>query len=238
MSILETLKYLFYGTEVTFAACVCRVLLSAFLGACLGLERKIHNNALGMRTLILIGSASCLMAIMSFQASLVTVNGISVEGDPTRITAALVSGVGFLGGGAIIHKGLNIKGLTTAAVIWMSCALGLTIGAGQPQYAVITCIISIVSLIVIEKLEVKLFPAKHVRKLVLVFENKRIDLKELNQLLSDRKMVVSNTDISRVYGEKHLEVTLTVYCPSEVDVFDIADSIKTLGKLEEFRLTD
>lgn len=232
------LETLFFGTCNTFLSCVCRVLLSALLGALLGLERKIHNNALGMRTLILISAATCLMTIMSAVSAVVTVDGLSFNGDPTRITAGIVSGIGFLGGGAIIHQGLNIKGLTTAAVIWMSCALGLTVGAGQPAYAVITCIISILSLITIEKVEVKLFPAKHVRKLVLVFENQEIDLKELKRLLADRKIMVSNISINRVFKEARLEVALTVYCPSEIDVFDITDSIKILGKLEEFRLTD
>lgn len=232
------IESLFFGACDTFAGCVCRVILSAILGAALGFERKVHNNALGMRTLILISAASCLMTIMSAMSAVVTVGDFSFNGDPTRITAGIVSGIGFLGGGAIIHRGLNIKGLTTAAVIWMACALGITVGGGQPQYAVITFVVSIVSLILIERLEARLFPAKHVRKLFLIFENKRIDLKELNKVLEDKKIVVSSTDIARVYGEKHLEVTLTINCSSDIDYFDIADSIKTLGKLEEFRLTD
>lgn len=232
------MEALFFGTDITLAGCICRVLLSAFLGACLGLERKIHNNALGMRTLILISAATCLMTIMSAQSAVVTVGGFSFNGDPTRVTAGIVSGIGFLGGGAIIHHGLNIKGLTTAAVIWMSCALGLTVGAGQPLFAIITCVISILSLIMIEKVEVKMFPAKHVRKLELVFEEQQVDLKQLKTLLADRKVMVSNTAISRVFSDKQLKIMLTVYCPSEIDVFGIADSIKTLGKLEEFSLTD
>lgn len=232
------LESLLFDACDTFAGCVCRVVLSALLGAALGFERKIHNNALGMRTLILISAASCLMTIMSAMSAVVTIGSFSFNGDPTRVTAGIVSGIGFLGGGAIIHRGLNIKGLTTAAVIWMACAIGIAVGGGQPQYAVITFVISIVSLILVEKLERRLFPAKLVRKLFLVFENKRIDLKELNRLLESKKIVVSNTDIARVYGEKHLEVTLTINCAADIDYFDIADSIKTLGKLEEFRLTD
>lgn len=232
------LETLFFGACGTFAGCVCRVLLSAILGAALGFERKIHNNALGMRTLILISAASCLMTIMSAMSAVVEVDGLFFNGDPTRITAGIVSGIGFIGGGAIIHRGLNIKGLTTAAVIWMACAIGITVGGGQPLYAIITVVISIVSLILIERLEARLFPAKHVRKLFLVFENKRIDLKELNNVLESKKIVVTSTDIARVYGEKHLEVTLTINCASDIDYFDLADSIKTLGKLEEFRLTD
>ncbi|MBQ0166676.1 MAG: MgtC/SapB family protein [Treponema sp.] len=232
------LEALFFDACDTFAGCVCRVLLSALLGAALGFERKVHNNALGMRTLILISAASCLMTIMSAMSALVTINGYSFDGDPTRITAGIVSGIGFLGGGAIIHRGLNIKGLTTAAVIWMACALGITVGGGQPLYALVTFVISIVSLILIEKLEAKLFPAKHVRKLFLIFENKRIDLSELTKTLEDKGVMVSSMDIARVYGEKHLEVTLTINCSADIDYFDIADTIKTLGKLEEFRLTD
>lgn len=225
-------------TSITPATIIVRIVISALLGAGLGFERKIHNNALGMRTLILISTASCLLTIMSFFAASVYIGDRLNEGDPSRVTSAIVSGIGFLGGGAIIHRGLNIKGLTTAAVIWMACALGITVGVGKPLYAIIAWFISILSLILIEKVEVKLFPAKHVRKLLLIFENKRIDLKELTQTLSDKGVVVSNTDIARVYGEKHLEVTLTINCPEEIDIFDIADSIKLLGKLEEFRLTD
>lgn len=232
------IESLFFDACDTFEGCVCRVLLSAILGAALGFERKVHNNALGMRTLILISAASCLMTIMSAMTAVVNINGYSFDGDPTRVTAGIVSGIGFLGGGAIIHRGLNIKGLTTAAVIWMACALGITVGGGQPLYAIVTFVISIVSLILIERLEAKLFPAKHVRKLFLIFENKRIDLTELNKVLEDKGVMVSSTDIARVYGEKHLEVTLTINCASDIDYFDIADTIKTLGKLEEFRLTD
>lgn len=233
--------FLYIGTyEVTHATLIVRILLSVLLGASLGFERKVHNNALGMRTLILISSASCLLTIMSAFAAVPNLFGFGIhaQGDPSRVTAALVSGIGFLGGGAIIHRGLNIKGLTTAAVIWMACALGITVGVGQPAYAILTCVISILALIFIEKVEMKLFPAKHVRKLHLLFENKRIDLKELNRTLEAKKVMVANTEISRIYGEKHLEVTLTINCPEEIDVFDIADSIKLIGKLEEFSLTD
>lgn len=233
--------FLYRGSyDVTAATIIVRILLSVLLGASLGFERKAHNNALGMRTLILISTSSCLLTVMSGFAADPNLSslGIHAQGDPSRVTAALVSGIGFLGGGAIIHRGLNIKGLTTAAIIWMSCALGITVGVGQPGFAILTCVISILALILIEKVEVKLFPAKHIRKLHLVFENKRIDLKELNKTLADKGVMVANTEISRIYGEKHLEVTVTINCPEEIDIFDIADSIKLLGKLEEFSLTD
>jgi len=98
------------------------ILLAAFVGALIGLEREYHDKTAGLRTMILIATGSALFTIMS--------GVIGTEVDPARVAAAVVSGVGFLGAGAVIKAGMNIRGLTTAASIWLVASLGMGMGAG------------------------------------------------------------------------------------------------------------
>ncbi len=100
-----------------------RLLLAALIGAVIGAEREFRDKAAGLRTIILICIGSCLFTIFGAELSRETT-------DPTRITAAIVSGVGFLGAGVIFRRGRHSTGITTAAVIWCSAALGMGIGGG------------------------------------------------------------------------------------------------------------
>jgi putative Mg2+ transporter-C (MgtC) family protein len=99
------------------------VLLAALVGSLIGLEREYHDKTAGLRTMILVATGSALFTILS------QVIGGAV--DPARVAAALVSGIGFLGAGAIIKAGMNIRGLTTAATIWLVASLGMGMGSGQ-----------------------------------------------------------------------------------------------------------
>jgi putative Mg2+ transporter-C (MgtC) family protein len=101
------------------------VLLAALVGGLIGLEREYHDKTAGLRTMILVATGSALFTILS-----VVIGGAI---DPARVAAALVSGIGFLGAGAIIKAGMNIRGLTTAATIWLVASLGM--GMGAQQYA-------------------------------------------------------------------------------------------------------
>jgi len=99
------------------------ILLAALAGGLIGLEREYHDKTAGLRTMILIATGSALFTILS--------QVIGTDIDPARVAAALVSGVGFLGAGAIIKAGMNIRGLTTAASIWLVASLGMGMGAGE-----------------------------------------------------------------------------------------------------------
>ena len=107
--------------------CFIKLTLSVLCGFLLGIERKSRRQIVGMKTLILICVSCTLLAILS---SYMAENFGDGSSDVTRISAGVVSGIGFLGGGAIIRQGLNIKGLTSAAIIWTDSALGLAIGTG------------------------------------------------------------------------------------------------------------
>ena len=120
---------------------ILRLVVAAGLGGAVGLEREYREREAGFRTHMLVAVGSALFTIASAYgfADFSTV-------DPTRVAAQIVTGIGFLGAGAIIRQGLSVRGLTTAATLWLVAAIGLTTGAGYYSAAVITTLIALVSL--------------------------------------------------------------------------------------------
>lgn len=103
------------------------VIFAAIVGAVIGIEREYHDKSAGFRTMVFIAVGSAIFTILSTRI------GDEVA-DGARIAAAIVSGIGFLGAGAIIKDGLNVRGLTTAAAIWLVASLGMGMGAGYYEF--------------------------------------------------------------------------------------------------------
>ena len=132
---------------------VIRLLLGFVAGSIIGFERSSRRQVAGLRTHILIAlGATCLMLLSIWLPQ--QMNG----GDPGRIAAQVVSGMGFLGAGAIIRLGNNIRGLTTAASLWLTAAIGMTIGAGMYLAALTTVILALIALVLLNRVERKIFP--------------------------------------------------------------------------------
>ena len=115
--------------EVNMVNCMFRLVLSMFLGMIVGAERKRKGQIAGIRTFALISMGACLAMLLSIyvpQAYLGLKNG-----DPGRIAAQVITGIGFLGGGAMIHMKGSVRGLTTAAGIWMTAIIGMAVGIGM-----------------------------------------------------------------------------------------------------------
>jgi putative Mg2+ transporter-C (MgtC) family protein len=133
---------------------VVRLCLAFTAGAIIGFERSSRRQVAGLRTHILISTgAACLMMLSMWLPQ--KLGGIA---DPGRIAAQVVSGMGFLGAGAIIRLGNNIRGLTTAASLWLIAAVGLTIGAGMFVAAGTTVFLALFALVLLNKIEKKIFP--------------------------------------------------------------------------------
>jgi putative Mg2+ transporter-C (MgtC) family protein len=125
-----------------------RLVVAAGLGAAIGIEREVREREAGIRTHLLVSLGSCLFTIVSaygFHEFLVSGTSI-VRADPTRIAAQIVTGIGFLGAGAIIREGLSIRGLTTAASLWVVAAIGMASGAGYYWPAVAGTLLTLFAL--------------------------------------------------------------------------------------------
>ena len=217
---------------------ILHIIIAALLGGIIGLEREYRAKEAGFRTHFLVALGSALFMVVSQYGFAEILRHPGVSLDPSRVAAQVVSGIGFLGAGTILREGLNIKGLTSSAIIWAAAALGLAIGAGFIFPAFATLLFYVFALIYLEKVEEKYFPAERAKHLNLVFENKRIDLDALTKLICANGLIIMSTDITRILGQKHLSIAFSVRVPPSLDIFSLTDKIKQIGRLEEFSLTD
>jgi putative Mg2+ transporter-C (MgtC) family protein len=134
--------------SLTWSEELLRVVVAAGLGGAVGLERELREREAGFRTHMLVSVGSALFTLVSaygFHEFLVG-GGNVIRADPTRIAAQIVTGIGFLGAGAIIRQGFSVRGLTTAATLWVVAAIGMASGAGYYSAAVITTALVLFSL--------------------------------------------------------------------------------------------
>lgn len=134
-----------------------RVIAGTMLGAVIGYERRIHRRPAGLRTHLLVALASSVFMVVStnFVYFQHYVRDDLIAVDPSRIAASVVTGVGFLGGGAILRTGVNVQGLTTAAGLWLCAAIGLSAGAGMYVVSVFSTVLGVVALTLLRQLEHK-----------------------------------------------------------------------------------
>jgi putative Mg2+ transporter-C (MgtC) family protein len=123
-----------------------RLITAALLGAALGFERELQQKDAGLRTNILIAVGSALFTLMSIEMA-------GPFGDPGRIAAQIVTGIGFLGAGAIMRTDGGIQGLTTAATVWVNAAVGVAVGGGKYHLALIATGITLAALLVLQPIE-------------------------------------------------------------------------------------
>ena len=124
-----------------------RLLTAALLGALLGFEREMRQKTAGLRTNILIAVGSALFTLMSYELA----QGAS--GDPGRVAAQIVTGIGFLGAGAIMRTDSGVQGLTTAATVWVNAAVGVAAGGGEYHLAFIATGVTLAALLVLAPVE-------------------------------------------------------------------------------------
>ncbi|MCU0612708.1 MAG: MgtC/SapB family protein [Candidatus Eisenbacteria bacterium] len=124
---------------------VLKLVLAMFLGGIIGAEREYQDKAAGLRTMIFISVGATLFTVLSRR--------LSTTGDPGRIAAQIVSGVGFLGAGAILHQRGQVKGLTTAATVWLVAAIGMAVGSDQVALAIAVSAMALIVLAVLPTIE-------------------------------------------------------------------------------------
>lgn len=132
-----------------------RILAAAMLGACIGLERELTNKYAGLRTHILVCLGSCVFTVLSIYAFPLAVNSTDPPafGDPARIAAQILTGIGFIGGGTVLRHGSSVSGLTTAATLWVTASIGMACGAGMVDIGFITTLVSVIVLVGIRYFE-------------------------------------------------------------------------------------
>lgn len=225
---MQSISNLFSSTvcDIHIISVVLRILLSFIAGFIMGTEREIHQHPAGLRTIIIITVSSTLLMILSM--NLPDIAGV---GDPARIAAQVVSGIGFLGGGAILRQGINIKGLTSAAVIWASAAIGLTIGAGLYFAAIITLIVYVTTLLTVEKLKLIFIPAEYKKVMDFEYTDSAPKENEISTVFKNYKIEILTTDICYKISENKTRFTVSVNIPKVVEPENLKNDLAVLGNL-------
>ena len=185
-----------------------RIILSACLGALIGLERTKRQKEAGIRTHCIIACAAAVFMILSKYAFVDPADVLGTRGaDGARIAAQVVSGISFLGAGVIFKNGNSIRGLTTAAGIWATSAIGMAIGAGMYWVGLITTVIMMVAQVVLHR-----FPVAGDAAVTQELAVSMADTPELHQaltrLLNDHGGCVTDSALSR--DNVHIAMELTV----------------------------
>jgi len=136
---------------------ICQLFLATFLGALIGLEREYKRKQAGLQTYSLVALGSCLFTIISFNLVNLFPGELGINLDPLRVIQAIAIGIGFIGAGVIFRQPSGIFGLTTAAGLWLSAAIGIAVGAGFYFLAAFTTLLAILILAGLGLLEEKLF---------------------------------------------------------------------------------
>ena len=209
-----------------------RMLIAAVLGAAIGLEREIHDHPAGMRTHLLVSLGSAIfteLSIFAFSGGPAP-NG-SLPTDTSRVAAQIVSGIGFLGAGAILKYGTSIRGLTTAASLWTAAAIGMAAGAGEWLIAGVGTSIVLVSLWPLNALVARLHkPGQHAIRLRL--EVGRLEaLGDVSRLLADRRVEMAGINSQRISKGRY-EVELELRLPTAVRPQDIIGAITSIPDVE------
>jgi putative Mg2+ transporter-C (MgtC) family protein len=159
-------------------------------------------------------------------------------GDPARIAAQVVSGIGFLGAGAIIKLGNNIRGLTTSASIWFIAAVGLTIGAGMYLIAGAAVVMGLITLIILERLEMKLFPTERYKTLEITYKDNAPSTREALDILKEAGIRLQSMDVNQGSKDKKTKLRLLVRVPNTVDIASTAKSIKSSGNVAKVEIKE
>ncbi|WP_313502909.1 MgtC/SapB family protein [Kaistella carnis] len=170
---------------------IYKAVISLIAGLILGFEREMKDKSAGLKTITIICLGSTLFSILSYK--------LAGNGDPTRIASYIVSGIGFLGAGVIFKEGFNVYGLTTAGIIWIAAAIGMSIGFGEIYIAFVFLLVSLVVMYVSKVLskhflsyhhnrilKFKIPSAQFVQKKVIVREIKKIS-KVAYQIAMEKK---------------------------------------------------
>jgi len=225
------------GPSIGILDIALRLGLGFLAGAIIGFERSHKHQVAGLRTHTLIALGSTLLMILSIWLPQEYI-GLK-NGDPGRIAAQVVSGIGFLGAGAILRLGNNVKGLTTAASLWLVSAIGLVIGAGLFVAAGIALALALFTLIALDHLERKLWPSERNKLLELVFRGPMPGTKKALDILESFGVRVQTMDVdqstSKGGGSK---LRILVGLPNSTDLQKLTKALKGAGDIDRIEVKE
>jgi putative Mg2+ transporter-C (MgtC) family protein len=233
--IITTIYDTLNDTEVTLWNSAFKLVLSMILGMLVGAERKRKGQIAGVRTFALISMGACLAMLLSIyvpQAYFGLKNG-----DPGRIAAQVITGVGFLGGGAMIHMKGSVRGLTTAAGIWMTATIGMAVGVGMYICSIIATALILATLILFEAYEHHRNLAQENRALRIKIEGIIGDIEPYKSVLSRHNVHLSTFFIEYNYDANTTDINFVIMAPANRNNLAMFQELRAIAPTKALTLT-
>jgi len=207
-----------------------RIGLSLVFGGIIGFDRERVSQPAGLRTHMILVVGACLAMILSIN--------IAFEGgsDPTRIAAQVVSGIGFLGAGAILRSGFNVKGLTTATTMWTMAIVGMAVGAGYYAVSAITTIVLIIVLSLVDVFEKRFVRINIIRNFVVDINERKGALLEVRKTMSEIAEQVISFSVKKSVKEKHLRIEVAARFNRDESVEHLLEQISEIDGIRSIKI--
>lgn len=222
--------------EVTWASATFKLVLSMMLGSVVGYERKRKGQIAGVRTFSLICMGATLAMIISIYVPQVYL-GLK-NGDPSRIAAQVVSGIGFLGAGAIIQMKGSVRGLTTAAGIWMIAAIGMAVGVGLYVVSMIATLLILFILLQLERIEHKISLGSESRTISISVGTIVDNIAPYKNVLRQNHITLTNYYIAFDYDTETTRINLVVLAKETVDFMSVFAKLRMVLPTHNITLTN
>ena len=214
-----------------------RILVGTVLGGAIGYERDLHGRPAGLRTHALVALASATFMVVStrfiyFQNY---AHGDLIEVDASRIAASVVSGIGFLGGGAILRDGITIKGLTTAAGLWLVAAIGMAAGGGMYVESVFVTLLGLMTLTVLRRFEDRGVLISR-RRVALTIDTDRSSLAAVKERVLQLGGTFKQQDYERQADRPETRVVFDVGLPASSDPQVLIDALESDGAVRAVKV--
>jgi putative Mg2+ transporter-C (MgtC) family protein len=221
-----------------FTVVVSRLLVAMLAGGLVGLERAYTGRPAGLRTHTLVCMASSLLMLLTvYQWALLSgVPMDTIRVDPTRMAQGVMTGIGFLGAGVIMKEKFTIRGLTTAASIWITAAIGIIIGMGFYSAGLAATVLTLIILSFLGWVE-KRIPSRVYSRLVVRFKTRTVmERRELNELTRQFKIRGSNPSYKLDDGGRHLEYRMQLSTNHANNFQKLADYLASMDDVKEFAI--
>jgi putative Mg2+ transporter-C (MgtC) family protein len=215
-----------------------RVFGALVIGAAIGFERTFHGRPAGFRTHSLVCVASALLMLVTvYQSHWMTETPLdAIRTDPTRMAQGIMTGIGFLGAGVIFKEGLTVRGLTTAASIWITAAIGILVGVGFYFAALLDAIATLAVLAMFRWIEQKL-PSEFYAHHMLRFDREKVMAEEdVRTLVGTHGFSIANLSSRLTEGGKHFEYRMVIRSQDRKSAETLSRQLRSLPEVIEFRI--
>ena len=217
-------------TEIPLLEIFLRLAAALVAGGIIGYERERDSQPAGLRTHMILALGAALVMILSVNI------GIKFGSDPARLAAQVVSGVGFLGAGAILRFGFNVKGLTTASTLWTTAMVGMAIGYGYYLVSLFAVVITIIVLTLVERFEKKFVRVNVIRTVVVDVHEREGILREVRKTISKMADALFAFSVQKSVKNKHMRLEIVARFNRNEKLEDMLEVISSIEGVKGIKI--